>query len=396
MKILLINYTIHLNMLVTSRAMRAEGHSVELLCFDAVGHDEYQNSFERILAFDWFSEERPFRPAWILRTLLSGRFWNACGAAFTRLMSGPYDVIYAQSEPNWWSCLGSWWFKTIHGIPIVYHPYDSSSLLLPQRQIPWFERLAERWFFRNAHALVHKMDTNKLQYLQGITSNLPDRVMQFLPFLPSSEFPDIPTTRHIPSAPRIVYLGGVQFPSPLRDFRYTQDRQAEIVASAGAEFHVYPAPLNKTGKVHMRELERLARDCPFLRIHPGQSFGRSFLREVSQYDYGWFVDRYNKETTCPHFAETAFGQKVFAYIAAGLPIIVLKDFQFVADYIQKRSIGIVIEDLDSKDLKQKLANVDYPRMRERVLRLRSEITVEANIGRLIQLFADLAGKMETG
>ena len=188
---------------------------------------------------------------------------------------------------------------------------------------------------------------------------------------------DLPT--HIPlragpaeGAAKLVYQGTVSVNGGHYDLR----KIFQAIASQGVSLDIYPgrpAP----------EYRELAERHPTLRWHETVSPDR-LLQELPHYDLGWAG--FNSELNRPHL-DTALPNKAFEYIGCGLPVLTL-GHRALARFVEEEGVGVSLDSFE--DLPGRLTALDIPALRRRVMGARQRLTVEANIGRVTDLYETVA------
>ena len=183
--------------------------------------------------------------------------------------------------------------------------------------------------------------------------------------LPSREPPD-------GKRPRLVYEGTLSTNGGHYDLRGI----FRALAAQGVSLEIFPsreAPAYRD----------LAAETPGVRYHDRLA-PAALLRRLPEYDLGWagFNDALNR----PHL-ETALPNKVFDYLASGLPVVTL-DHGAIRRLLRERGVGIALR--SPADLRRELARSDLERLRERVAAVRESLTVEANIAPILALYDDVA------
>ena len=69
------------------------------------------------------------------------------------------------------------------------------------------------------------------------------------------------------------------------------------------------------------------------------------------------------------------GHKMFNYIESGLPVIVTKELEAMANIVKKYQIGICVEYKDIKRLKETLKNIDYEKLQKNVKRAQENLSI---------------------
>jgi glycosyltransferase involved in cell wall biosynthesis len=171
----------------------------------------------------------------------------------------------------------------------------------------------------------------------------------------------------------IVYEGTLSsFPGDHYDLK---DIFADL-ARHGYHIHIYDSHSNQ-------DYARLADTNDSIRYH-GHADPRELLFEMTQYDYGWagFNVTRNKE-----HMDVALPNKLFEYLASQLPVL---SFPHKAqkEFIQANGVGLVFEDLN--DLDNQIKDVGVARrLGNNVSKKRPDFTMEANIGRVLDLYGSL-------
>jgi hypothetical protein len=173
--------------------------------------------------------------------------------------------------------------------------------------------------------------------------------------------------------PRIVYQGTLSVNGGHYDLR-------EIfcaLAAHGATLDVYPSR-------DVPEYRELAARTPGLTYHDSLEPG-ALLARLPRYDFGWagFNDALNR----PHI-DTALPNKLFEYVGCGLPVLTLRH-RALRRFLCGRGLGIALD--APSELAAALDGSDLEALRRRVAAARHEVTVEANAGRIADLYESLVG-----
>jgi hypothetical protein len=105
---------------------------------------------------------------------------------------------------------------------------------------------------------------------------------------------------------------------------------------------------------------------------------------LPQYDFGWAG--FNSTLNRAHL-DTCLPNKAYEYIGCGLPVLTL-GHRALSRLITEGGIGLSLAGFD--DLVGQLSAVDGVELRRRVAAIRLELTVEANIHRLTELYETVA------
>jgi glycosyltransferase involved in cell wall biosynthesis len=148
------------------------------------------------------------------------------------------------------------------------------------------------------------------------------------------------------------------------------------LARHGYHVHIYDSHSN-------RDYARLADAHDSIHYH-GHTDPRELPFEMTQYDYGWAA--FNVTRNKEHM-DVALPNKLFEYLASQLPVL---SFPHKAqkEFIQANGVGLVFEDLNDLDCQIKEENI-VGRLKRNVSRKTFDFTMEANIGRVLNLYANL-------
>jgi glycosyltransferase involved in cell wall biosynthesis len=108
------------------------------------------------------------------------------------------------------------------------------------------------------------------------------------------------------------------------------------------------------------------------------------LEVLATYDFGWAG--FNAALNGPHL-DTALPNKAFEYVGCGLPILTL-GHRALARLVTEEGVGVSLDSLD--DVDARLRELDVARLRRRAAEARARFTVEANVGRLVELYEAVA------
>ncbi len=152
----------------------------------------------------------------------------------------------------------------------------------------------------------------------------------------------------------------------------------EALAAEGIEVHIYPSRDNFDYKT-------LSDTVPNIFYHPSLPPDK-LLNEITQYDFGWagFNDTLNRV-----HINTALPNKLFEYIACGLPVISFPH-EALKRFLETHHLGFVIDAVSG--LTEQLRNPEMAVIRENVRAHRSDFTVEANIGFIVNMYLELCGE----
>jgi glycosyltransferase involved in cell wall biosynthesis len=196
---------------------------------------------------------------------------------------------------------------------------------------------------------------------------------------PTLVFPNYALQRDLPSelppaerrnghVPRLVYQGTVSTNGGHYDLRGIF---LELVRE-GLSLDVYPS----------RPVPEYA-GLAGVRLHPTLPPSR-LLAALPEYDFGWAG--FNADLNGAHI-DTCLPNKAYEYVGCGLPVLTL-GHRALSRFVGDGKLGLSLATLD--DLAGQLAALDVVELRRRIASARHELTVEANIHRLVDLYEAVA------
>lgn len=182
-----------------------------------------------------------------------------------------------------------------------------------------------------------------------------------------------PPDRRNGHPPSLVYQGTVSTNGGHYDLRGI----FRAIVNEGLSLHVYPSR-------NAAAYAQLARRVPGLRVHATLP-PLLLLVALPEYDFGWAG--FNSALNGAHL-DTCLPNKAYEYVGCGLPVLTL-GHRALARLVGKGCLGISLATLD--DLLGQLSAVDLVELRRRVAADRLELTVEANVCRLVELYEAAVG-----
>jgi glycosyltransferase involved in cell wall biosynthesis len=286
------------------------------------------------------------------------------------------DVVHSHNLPDRLTVLALQ--VTGGSVPVVHDTHDLQSL----RHTPYEDGFPEppgalaleQAAVEGSTALVAVSD----QMLAEIAGRhrLPPRAEVFPNYAVGGHLPPVlpPPDRAPASPPRLVYQGTLSSNGGHYDLR---ELFATVVA-AGVRLDIFPARA-------VPDYEQLADAHPGMAVHRKVTPQR-LLELLPAYDFGWAG--FNATLNRAHL-DTALPNKVFEYLGCGLPVITL-DHRALVGLIDDEGVGVSLKTLEG--LAARLEEVDVVALRRKVASARARFTVEANIGRIIALYGDVAAR----
>jgi glycosyltransferase involved in cell wall biosynthesis len=189
------------------------------------------------------------------------------------------------------------------------------------------------------------------------------------------DLPDVLPPRPPPNGDgrmRVVYQGSLATNGGHYDLREIFVR----LVAGGVLLDVYPVRPSPA-------YTELAHRTPGLTCHDPLTPAR-LLRVLPSYDAGWAG--FNARLNGPHL-DTVLPNKLYEYLGCGLPVLTL-NHRALARLVEEEDVGLRLD--EPEQAAERLASADLDALREHVAAARDRFTVEANIGRVAELYATVA------
>jgi glycosyltransferase involved in cell wall biosynthesis len=170
---------------------------------------------------------------------------------------------------------------------------------------------------------------------------------------------------------RIVYEGFISSNGGHYDMRSI----FKAIAAEGIEVHIYPSRDNS-------DYQTLSDAVQNIFYHPTLAPDK-LLKEITQYDFGWAG--FNDTLSSVHL-DTVLPNKLFEYVASGLPVISFPH-EALKHFLGTHRLGLVIDAVSG--LAGRLRDPGMAAIRENVRAHRWDFTVEANIGSIVNMYFQL-------
>ena len=173
----------------------------------------------------------------------------------------------------------------------------------------------------------------------------------------------------------IVYIGCVT--SVVEDSHYDLREIFKDIADNQIHIHIYPTKNIITKSSH--SYKKLDDTSEFIHLHKNLS-RRKLLQEITRYDFGWAG--LNRAENNKHL-EIVLPNKVTEYIASGLPVLAFPH-KTIKRFIEKNYVGFTFSNIDG--LEFLLEKPEVSKMRENILLVRHQLTIEKQIPKLVNFY----------
>jgi glycosyltransferase involved in cell wall biosynthesis len=282
------------------------------------------------------------------------------------------DVVHSHNLPDILSVLA---IDLLDGrVPVIHDVHDMQSL----RRTPYRDGFPEpedtlaleRRAIEESAAVVAISD----EMVEEIVARhrRPARTLVYANHVLARDLPQTELPRSWRGGPiRLAYQGSLGADGGHYDLRETFTR----IVEAGAWLDVHPA---------RPAPDYVALASPGLTVHEPLD-PPTLMRVLPRYDVGWagFNDALNRA-----HIDTALPNKLFEYLGCGLPVATL-GHRALTRFVTAHGVGV--SGTSVEDVIARLMEADLDALRGRAAELRADLTVEANIGRLVALYAEVAG-----
>jgi glycosyltransferase involved in cell wall biosynthesis len=285
------------------------------------------------------------------------------------------DLIHSHNLPDSLTAIALELF--VRRVPVVHDVHDLQSL----RRTPY-----EHGFPEPQEPLaLEKFAIEECSGLVAVSAELLEEVhARYRVTAPTLAFANYALGRDLPLAlppaerrngrpPRLVYEGTLSTNGGHYDLRGI----FQALVGQGPSLDVYPSR-------DVPAYAELTAGLPGLRVHATLPPSR-LLGALPEYDFGWAG--FNSALNGAHL-DTCLPNKVYEYLGCGLPVLTLKH-RALSRLVGDGGLGLSLATLD--DLVAHLSAVDVVELRRRIAAARLELTVEANIHRLAELYEAIAG-----
>ena len=285
------------------------------------------------------------------------------------------DLIHSHNLPDSLTAIALELFAG--RVPVVHDVHDLQSL----RRTPYEHGFPEP---REPLAL-EQLAVEECSALVAVSAELLQEIRaRYRVTAPTLAFANYALRRDLPSVlppaesrnghpPHLVYQGTIS----TNGGHYDLQAIFRALVGEGLSLDVYPSR-------PVPAYAELAAGLPGLRVHATLP-PRRLLAALPQYDFGWAG--FNSALNGAHL-DTCLPNKVYEYVGCGLPVLTL-GHRALSRLVVEGGLGLSLATFE--DLVGQLSAADVVELRRRIAAARLELTVEANIHRLAELYEAVAG-----
>ena len=132
-----------------------------------------------------------------------------------------------------------------------------------------------------------------------------------------------------------------------------------------------------------------AANDPRFRLEPRLPVARLVDALHGRYHYGILLYPFDDDLVVGRrHLQTALASKLFAYVAAGLPVLVSPELGYMAELVRTHGIGLVVERDDIPTLAERLDDTDHAALCAAVACAQPEFCIERHLPDVLHLVTD--------
>ena len=256
----------------------------------------------------------------------------------------------------------------------------------------------ERFILRHADAVLHRFPPDAVEVWKETQGAMP-REIEFQSY-PCPEFIHYSSEKksHQDGVKRFVFAGAIPPEKKthmlglfgdfglLGMFRKLVDQGFAVDAMPPPHYRVEEEDEGYAG------IFQLTRDNPRFRILEGEP-PDSLARRLSVYDFGLYLYDFGPDLDILRMNDVqikrACSTKLFAYLEAGLPVVVNAEFERPAQIITENGLGIAVYSSEIGRLSEILVGFDYEESAKNICAFNAKHGMDQQIHRLIALYDDI-------
>lgn len=361
-----------------ARALKLTGrYETVLVCFSNVDKDFFSKAFDNFYILEW-----SHKPTFANFIDFFKKLFGKRGRTFFKKLKEMRPYIFQVTGTDLFSLVAMFYLKKT---PIIYFTYDTWSA--DKRNFFFtknpgfkgcFQKLFEKICFKLADGVLHKGQPGTLKLI-GYDLNIPD--LSFVPGCLDEWICPIKKKRQ----GREIHLGYAGAPWPSEAGLIPFSEVIKNLTIQKLHFHVFGDFINKEEK---KMFSKKVKENQYFHMHEKERTDKLNER-LSKYDYGAILCFYDSSLD-PLLLEKLVTNRFFNYIESGLPIIVPKQFKFMANIVNNNKIGFSIGRKDLKNLKKIIMRQDYKKMRDNMKKVQEKFRLSRKIKELEKFYDEIA------
>ncbi|REL26050.1 hypothetical protein DXX93_05335 [Thalassotalea euphylliae] len=366
-KVIFISDRPNYHFLRVSKALMEKGRETILLT--RWGVPEEQNSFfTSIILYDKFADLKAISPAqncqFFVQTWVG---WNFLHAYISSLTKQP---IYCNVND-----LSNLLLKDIKYFDLINLPHLEAKADLA------FELM----MLENAQLVTMPYTSEALEKLPIKNNKLGKNIVTF-PTYPLSQFSS-KQTRKLSEKPRLLYTAMIPF-DDRPDIVFSDaklQKPVKTILKQGLSLTIFNNPQHTKALDNKMLKEKYRYFYDLMNEFSNFTFKDGFMpwhlkEQVANFDFGTVLHSATEELVInPTHYERILPSKLFTYIEAGLPIIVVDNFKSVSQLVIEHNLGIVISENELPHLNETIRKRadEYPKFIENLIKYRANFNMKA-------------------
>jgi hypothetical protein len=197
--------------------------------------------------------------------------------------------------------------------------------------------------------------------------------------------------RPAPPGPlRLAHAGGLRSAGTSRAFAdlYVVPLYLDLL-SQGCDVTVFPSAVGPNGfEAAFGDYRRLALEHPRAHLREHLELRELISALHGQFHYGILLYHFNPDLIVGRrHLHGALASKLFVYWAAGIPVLVSAELEYMATLVRETGAGMVVERRELSTLAERLANVDYVALQARVVAAQQRYHIEKFLPAVTELLS---------
>ena len=259
-----------------------------------------------------------------------------------------------------------------------------------------FDLEMERFILHEANAVIHRFPRDVVAEWRERHGAMPPEIeMQAYACQEFTAYCEDKMS-HADGIPRVVYAGGIVPYSKRYSLELFPERGMIHVfrhlLELGLEVVVFPSPHSPVegDDPEYAPYFELVEEFPRFSILGSVPPDR-LAREISVYDYGLLLSKmdFNVLRVSNSLLRGAVGTKLFAYLEAGLPVLVNAEYKEMSRIVTEHGMGMAVHTSELGNLAEILDNFDYNQAVENIRRFNEEHAMHLEVERVIALYEEI-------